>query len=45
MFADIASGGSDSDINPVLDSLQVSSSFKLTYDDTQTMGLNRITVK
>lgn len=45
MFADIASGGSDSDINRVLDSLQVSSSFKLTYDDTQTMGLNRITVK
>lgn len=45
MFADIASGGSDNDINPVLDSLQVSSSFKLTYDDTQTMGLNRITVK
>ena len=45
MFADIASGGSDSDINPVLDSLQVSTSFKLTYDDTQTMGLNRITVK
>ena len=45
MFADIASGGSDSDINPILDSLQVSSSFKLTYDDTQTMGLNRITVK
>ena len=45
MLADIASGGSDSDINRVLDSLQVSSSFKLTYDDTQTMGLNRITVK
>ena len=45
MFANIASGGSDSDINRVLDSLQVSSSFKLTYDDTQTMGLNRITVK
>ena len=45
MFADIASGGSDSDINRVLDSLQVSYSFKLTYDDTQTMGLNRITVK
>ena len=45
MFADIASGGSDSDINRVLDSLQVSTSFKLTYEDTQTMGLNRITVK
>lgn len=45
MFADIASGGSDNDINRVLDSLQVSTSFKLTYEDTQTMGLNRITVK
>ena len=45
MLADIASGGSDSDINRVLDSLQVSTSFKLTYEDTQTMGLNRITVK
>ncbi len=45
MFADIASGGSDTDINRVLDSLQVSTSFKLTYEDTQTMGLNRITVK
>ncbi|MDO5327942.1 MAG: zinc-ribbon domain-containing protein [Clostridia bacterium] len=45
MFADIASGAADTDINRVLDTLQVSASFKLTYEDTQTMGLNRITVK
>lgn len=45
VFADIASGGSDADINSVLDTLQVSTDFALTYDDTQTMGLNRITVK
>lgn len=45
IFADIASGGSESDINLVLDTLQVSTDFALTYEDTQTMGLNRITVK
>ena len=45
MFADIASGGADTDINCVLDTLQVSTDFALTYEDTQTMGLNRITVK
>lgn len=45
VFADIASGGSVADINPVLDTLQVSTDFALTYEDTQTMGLNRITVK
>lgn len=45
MFADIASGGSDADINCVLDTLQISTDFALTYEDTQTMGLNRITVK
>lgn len=45
MFANIASGASESDINAVLDTLQVSADFALTYEDTQTMGLNRITVK
>lgn len=45
MFADIASGGTDTDINCVLDTLQISTDFALTYEDTQTMGLNRITVK
>ena len=45
MFADIASGGTDADIDRVLDTLQVSTDFALTYEDTQTMGLNRITVK
>ena len=45
MFADIASGGADTDINCVLDTLQISTDFALTYEDTQTMGLNRITVK
>lgn len=45
VFADIASGGSDADINAVLDTLQVSADFALTYEDTQTMGLNRITVR
>lgn len=45
IFADIASGGSEADINLVLDTLQISTDFALTYEDTQTMGLNRITVK
>ena len=45
MFADIAGGGVDAEIDRVLDTLQVSTDFALTFEDTQTMGLNRITVK
>lgn len=45
MFVDLTSGRTDTDINRVFDTLQVSADFKLTYEDTQTMGLNRITVK
>ena len=45
MFVDVASGRTDADINLVLDTLQVSTDFALTYEDTQTMGLNRIVVK
>ncbi len=45
MFADIAGGGVDAEIDRVLDTLQVSTDFALTFEDTQAMGLNRITVK
>lgn len=45
MFIDIASGHAPDDIDRVLDTLQVSADFKLTYEDTHTMGLNCITVK
>lgn len=45
MFGDIASGALDADINLVLDTLQVSPDFAPSYEETQTMGLNRIVVK
>lgn len=33
------------EINRIFDTLEISSKFELSYEDTQTMGLNRITVK
>ncbi len=45
LFADPASGGTDAGINRVLDTLQLSPAYALTYEDTKTMGLTRITVK
>lgn len=45
MFANLDGGDSMDGINETLDTLQVSTDFALTYEDTQTMGLNRITVK
>lgn len=45
LFAYTSYGRSEADINAVFDTLQVSSDFCLTYEDTQTIGLNRIVVK
>lgn len=45
LFADPASGGTDTGINRILDTLQLSPAYALTYEDTQTMGLTCITVK
>lgn len=45
MFVDVASGYGSADINQILDTLEVSTDFMLTSEDTQTIGLNRITAK
>lgn len=45
MLVDVASGYGADDINAVFDTLEVSPDLKLNAEDTQVMGMNRITVK
>lgn len=45
LFVDVSTGVGIDAINRVFDTLQISPSFKLSFEDTQVMGLNRIVAK